>query len=356
MLRTQIIGTGSYIPPIVKRNEDFLAADFFGIDRQKLATPIEDIVTKFKEITGIEERRYARVDQNASDLGYLAAVKAIEDANIDPNTLDQIIFAHNFGDVKFGSFQTDATPSLAARVKNKLGITNNNCTAYDILFGCPGWLQGVIHADAFFKAGIAKRILVIGAETLSRVVDTSDRDSMIFADGAGATVLEYSNENSTSGILSTGSQSYCVEQVDYISAGTAYQPNEKPDTIYIKMKGRKVYEFALKNVPIAMKETLEKANLHIDDVAKIFIHQANEKMDDAIGKMLYRLYGVKEVPNNMMPMNIHHFGNSSVATIPTLLDMVRKNELPEHKLEDGNVILFASVGAGMHINCVCYRV
>ena len=116
----------------------------------------------------------------ASDLGYIAAKKAIEDANIDPETLDQIIVAHNYGDVAYNSVQTDAVPALASRIKQKLGIINPSCIAYDILFGCPGWLQGVIHSDAFFKAGIARKILVIGAEALSRVIDPYDRDSMIW--------------------------------------------------------------------------------------------------------------------------------------------------------------------------------
>ena len=104
-----------------------------------------------------------------------------------------------------------------------------------------------------------------------------------------------------------------------------------------------------------MKECLEKSDVEINQLKKVFIHQANEKMDDGIIKRLYQLYGISKPPQNIMPMSIHWLGNSSVATIPTLLDLVRKNKMPDHQLEPGDIILFASVGAGMNINAVCYR-
>jgi 3-oxoacyl-[acyl-carrier-protein] synthase-3 len=121
------------------------------------------------------------------------------------------------------------------------------------------------------------------------------------------------------------------------------------------MKGRKVYEYALKHVPEAMKACIDKSGISIHDVRKIFIHQANEKMDDAIIKKLFLLYGINNPPPRIMPMSISWLGNSSVATIPTLLDLVRKHRFPEHTLSSGDIILFASVGAGMNINAVCYR-
>ena len=121
------------------------------------------------------------------------------------------------------------------------------------------------------------------------------------------------------------------------------------------MKGRKVYEYAVKNVPLAMKDCLDKAAVNIKDLKKIIIHQANEKMDEAIIKALFNLYGVDSFNKNIMPMNIHKLGNSSVATVPTLFDAIRKNRLPDHNLSAGDIILFASVGAGMNINAVCYR-
>lgn len=356
MFRTVIIGSGSYIPEEIKTNRDFTVHDFYGEDHKRIESSPDIIVQKFQEITGIEERRYATHEHNSSDLAYLASVKAIEDAGIDKETLDQIIFAHNYGDVTKHHIQTDAVPALASRLKQKLGIFNPSCVAYDLLFGCPGWLQGFIHSDAFFRAGIAKRILVVGSETLSRVIDPYDRDSMIFSDGAGATVLEYKEMDSDSGMLASSAQSHCVDEAGYINFGKSYFPDSDPRVRFIKMKGRKVYEYAIKNVPAAMKDCLDKAGVDISEVKKVFIHQANEKMDEGIIKSLFRLYGLKEIPTHVMPMSIHKFGNSSVATIPTLYDMVIKNQMPDHQLQTGDIVLFASVGAGMNINAVCYKI
>lgn len=356
MFRTVIIGSGSYIPEEIKTNRDFTVHDFYGEDHKRIESSPDIIVQKFQEITGIEERRYATHEHNSSDLAYLASVKAIEDAGIDKETLDQIIFAHNYGDVTKHHIQTDAVPALASRLKQKLGIFNPSCVAYDLLFGCPGWLQGFIHSDAFFRAGIANRILVVGSETLSRVIDPYDRDSMIFSDGAGATVLEYKEMDSDSGMLASSAQSHCVDEAGYINFGKSYFPDSDPRVRFIKMKGRKVYEYAIKNVPAAMKDCLDKAGVDISEVKKVFIHQANEKMDEGIIKSLFRLYGLKEIPAHVMPMSIHKFGNSSVATIPTLYDMVIKNQMPDHQLQTGDIVLFASVGAGMNINAVCYKI
>jgi 3-oxoacyl-[acyl-carrier-protein] synthase-3 len=122
------------------------------------------------------------------------------------------------------------------------------------------------------------------------------------------------------------------------------------------MHGRKVYEYAIKQVAEAMKECLEKAGVPIGKLKKVFIHQANEKMDDGIIKTLFKLYGIREVPKDIMPMTIHWLGNSSVATVPTLFDLVSKGKVDDHQMQKGDVILFASVGAGMNINAICYRV
>ena len=333
MFRSIITGTGSYIPPVIQTNPDFAKHVFYSGDQQPLATPPEEVVEKFKEITGIEERRYTTDDLNTSDIGANAALKAIIDSGVNPEELDQLIVAHNFGNVSRNTIQTVAVPSLACLIKNRLGIRNPGCVAYDILFGCPGWVQGVIQADAFFKAGIARKALIIGAETLSRVIDEYDRDSMIFSDGAGATVLEYkeTTENGP-GILSTAAESHSFDEVDYINMGQSFYPGSNSQTRYLKMKGRKVYEFAMKYVPAAMKDCLEKSGVDIRELKKVFIHQANEKMDEGIIKRLYKLYGMTEPPEGIMPMSIGWLGNSSVATIPSLYDLVRKEQVPNHGL------------------------
>jgi 3-oxoacyl-[acyl-carrier-protein] synthase-3 len=292
---------------------------------------------------------------NNSDIAAFAAEKAIADSKIDPETLDLVIVAHNFGDVRSQSIQTDMVPSLANRVKHVLGIHNPGCIAFDVLFGCPGWVLGLMQADAFFKAGMAKKALIIGAETLSRVIDIYDRDSMIFSDGAGAIVLEY-KETAQQGILSSSALSHSVDEVYYLNMDHSYRPDGDEHVRYLKMKGRKVYEYALKYVPEAMKNCFDKTGLPISSLKKIFIHQANEKMDEAIVQAMYKLYGVSKMPDNIMPMCIHYLGNSSVATIPTLYDIILKGGDERHEVEEGDVIMFASVGAGMNINAVCYQV
>jgi 3-oxoacyl-[acyl-carrier-protein] synthase-3 len=355
-MRTVITGTGSFIPDDIKSNRDFTIHDFYDQGHKRIIGAAAEIVSKFEQVTGIYARRYASTDINASHMAILAGAAAIRDAGIDPETIDQVIVAHNFGNVNKHSIQSDAVPCLASRVKQAIGIKSPDCVAYDLLFGCPGWIQGLIQTDAFFKAGMARRTLVIGTETLSRVIDLYDRDSMIFSDGAGAAVLEArAGTAQDSGLLGAVAKSYTADEVDYIHMGKSYFPDSDPRIRYLKMQGRKVYEFALKMVPEAMKACLEVSNVEIDTVKKIFIHQANEKMDAAIVKAFYLLFGKMQVPDHIMPMNIRELGNSSVATVPTLFDMVRKGVLPEHTLNPGEVILFASVGAGMNINAVCYR-
>ncbi|MFD1063826.1 3-oxoacyl-ACP synthase III family protein [Winogradskyella litorisediminis] len=348
----KITGTGSWIPKSIERNEDFHQHDFLNVDGSKIEHPNEVIVEKFKAITGISERRYADVQLTSSDLAFLAAQKAIDDANIDMETLDYIICAHNFGDVKHNTIQSDILPCLASRVKHSLRIKNPKCVAYDILFGCPGWVEGVIQAQAYIKAGMAKRCLVIGSETLSRVVDKHDRDSMIYSDGAGATIVEAVEGND--GILAHETASFTYDEAYYLFFGKSNNKDDQSDTRYIKMHGRKIYEFALTNVAQAMKDCLEKSGVPVGDVKKILIHQANEKMDEAIVKRFYRLHKEK-VPDGVMPMSIHKLGNSSVATVPTLFDLIRNNKLENQQINKGDVIIFASVGAGMHINAIVYR-
>ncbi|MCF8322794.1 MAG: ketoacyl-ACP synthase III [Flavobacterium sp.] len=350
--RIKISGIGSYIPEQSIDNTDFEKHEFLNDDGSAFGHPNEVVIGKFKSITGIQKRRYASPDQTTSDLAYLASKKAIENAAIDPEAIDYIIFAHNFGDVKYGTIQSDMIPSLATRVKNKLGIKNPKCVGYDIIFGCPGWIEGVLQANAFIKSGMAKCCLVIGAETLSRITDPHDRDSMIYSDGAGATIVEGSNDET--GLLAYESATFALDEAGYLFFGKSYNPTLDPDTKYIKMFGRKIYEFALVEVPLAMKSCLDKSGIAIDEVKKILIHQANEKMDEAIINRFYKLFD-KEVPKDIMPMSIHELGNSSVATVPTLLDLLLQGKIENQELHKGDVVIFASVGAGMNINAFVYR-
>jgi 3-oxoacyl-[acyl-carrier-protein] synthase III len=352
-----ITGTGSYIPTEIVTNKDFSANEFFDTDGKAFENEHEEIAEKFQAITGIAERRYITDDLTSSDIGTIAAKRAIESAGVDPESIDQLIVAHNFGDVRKHTIQTDTVPSLASRIKHNLGIENPYCIAYDILFGCPGWIQGIIHAEAFLKTGMAKKCLVVGTETLSRVVDLHDRDSMIYADGAGACVVDIVEGEKKEGILASVSASYSKEEAYYLYLGPSNAEETDPRVRYLKMYGKKIYEFALTYVPQAMKSCLEKAGAEISEVKKIFIHQANEKMDFEIIKRFYRQFRIKEVPPGITPMSIHKLGNSSVATIPTLYDQVLRGQGEEshHRLNKGDLIMFASVGAGMNVNAIAYR-
>lgn len=348
-----ITGTGSYIPSLTIKNSDFNNHNFLNLDGSPFNHKNDVIIEKFKAITGIEERKYADKKYTASNLAYFAAEKAIADAQIDKETLDYIIVAHNFGDISYGHKQGDTLPSLATRVKHQLQIKNPKCVAYDLLFGCPGWLEGMIQANAFIKSGIANKCLVIGAETLSRIVDDFDRDSMIYSDGAGATIVE-KKENSGE-ILAHDSATFAIDEANYLFFGTSYNKKQNEPTKYIKMYGRKIYEFAVTHVPQAMAECLAKSNTPIEKVKKVFIHQANEKMDEAILKRFYKIYDM-QMPEGIMPMSISKLGNSSVATIPTLFDMVKSGKMENHGITKGDVVIFASVGAGMNVNAMVYRI
>ncbi len=352
-MNIKITGVGRYIPEVKVANTDFGKHVFLNEDGSPFSHPNEIVIGKFKSITGIIERRYAESNLCTSDLAFFAAQKAIENAKVDPETIDYIILAHNFGDVRNNAIQSDTVPSIATRVKHKLQIKNPKCVAYDILFGCPGWLEGVIQATAFIKAGMAKKCLVIGAETLSRVVDPHDRDSMIYSDGAGATIIE-SVSGEDEGILAHESATFAYDEADYLFFGNSYNKEYDPNIRYIKMHGRKIYEFALSNVPQAMASCLDKSGISIDEVKKILIHQANEKMDEAIVNRFYKLYD-RKMPEGVMPMIITNLGNSSVATIPTLLDLLVNGKIEKQQIHKGDVLIFASVGAGMNVNAFVYR-
>ncbi|WP_113663511.1 3-oxoacyl-ACP synthase III family protein [Pedobacter nanyangensis] len=352
-IRSVITGTGSYIPENAISGKHFLEHTFFD-GGAKIDKENEEIIQKFSDITEINERRYINDDQLNHDIGLIAAQRAIEDAKIDKESLDYIIFCHNFGDIKHGSNRVDMLPALAAKVKLQLGISNPDCVAFDLIFGCPGWVQGMIQADYLIRSGDAKHVLVIGSETLSRIVDPHDRDSMIFADGAGATILSAATNDDSKGILAHKAQTH-ASHADMLIMGGSNNPTDQSGNAYIKMKGRKLYEFAVITVPQLVKQAIDKAGVDVKQIKMVFIHQANGKMDHAIMKRLFKLYGEDNIPEKLVPMTISWLGNSSVATVPTLIDLVLKNKMDGYKIKEGDYAVFASVGAGMHINAIVYK-
>ena len=354
---SKIIGSGRCIPEVEVKNEVFLQNTFYDANGESNGKTTHETLEKFYNITGIAERRYAREDQKASDLAFIAASRAIESSGIDKESLDYILVAHNFGDVSANTVAPQLMPSLAARVKHLLKIENSKTVAYDILFGCLGWVQAMIQANYFIKSGDAKRVLVIGAEALSRVCDPHDRDSMIYADGAGATILEATESESETGILSHSVRTDTLNEAYLLWSGASHNPDfqNRDRDFYIKMHGHKIYEYVISNVPQLVKECIEKAGLELKDINKILIHQANEKMDEAIAKRLFRLYGERQIPDDIMPMIIKKMGNNSVATVPILYDMIARGELEGHQFTKGEHAVFASVGAGMSINAFVYQ-
>jgi 3-oxoacyl-[acyl-carrier-protein] synthase III len=352
-VRSIISGTGSYIPPVRVPNDFFLDRDFRTADGKPLGKSNAEILEQFEAITGIRERRYVPDDLATSDMAYEAAKDALESSGIDGETLDTIIVAHNFGDVRRGG-RSDMVPALAARVKARLQIKTPRTVAFDLVFGCPGWLQGMIVGDSLIKSGAAKRVMVIGADTLSRISDPHDRDSLIYADGAGATILEARQAADDAGVLSHIARSDTLEHSSMLFMGPSYNEEVFLEALFLKMEGRKLYRYALQTVAGSMKKCLDDAGIALGDVKKILLHQANGKMDEAIVNELYSL-DHSEPPNGVLPMTISWLGNSSVATVPTLLDLITKDKLEGHALASGDLVLFASVGAGMHINAMLYR-
>lgn len=356
MIYSVITGTGSYIPTKLVKNEDFLSNEFYESNGEKIKKDNQEIIEKFQEITTIECRQHATDDQNASDLGFFAAEEAIKSANIDKEDLDYVIVGHNFGDVKADHNKSEYVPCLAAKIKQMLKIQNPNTVAYDITFGCPGWLQAVIQADYYIKSGDAKKILVIGTDTLSRISDPHDRDSMLYADGAGAVILEGKESDTPIGIIAHKTRTDSYAHALMLHMGKSYNPDYRDNKdLFIKMNGRRLYQYALETVPLAIKACLDKQNIHLSEIKKVLIHQANGKMDDAILARLYALYNIPEIPEHVMPMTISTLGNTSVATLPTLLDRIVKGKMTNHEINEGDLVIFASVGAGMNINAVIYK-
>jgi len=353
---TVILAAGSYIPSRRVGNADFLQAEFFeGYDKPYDPSKIGTMVKKFEAITDIVERRYVVDDLVTSDMATHAAQNALANSGIDRESLDYIVFAHNFGDVRADNRRSDFVPSLAARVKQKLEIHNPRCVAYDLPFGCAGWLQGVIQADYYIRSGDAKRALVIGAETLSRVSDPHDRDTMLYSDGAGCVILEARSSEEPVGVLAHATRSDTLEHASLMWMGKSFNPDFDGDALFLKMRGRKLYEYAVTTVPELVRENLEKAGARLGDVDKILMHQANAKMNGAILKRLFSLEGDGEAPSGIMPMTISLFGNSSVATLPTLLDLILEGGIEGQSLESGDLVVFAAVGAGMNISSMVYR-
>jgi len=348
-----IKSVGVYYPNNIKRNTDFLQNTFLKKGNIPFDKPSGEIIAKFEQITEIKERKIAADDISVSDMGFFASRHAIDNAGIDQETIDYIIVAHNWGNVNNCDNYFDPLPNLAARVKGRLEIKNPTCVAYDLLFGCPGWLEALKQGHMFIQSGNAQRVLVVGADAVSRVVEDCDIDSMLFSDGAGAVILE--KTEAPNGILSFKTVSHCLDEIDFLKMGHSYDDQLKDSGLYLKMEGKKVFRYAMENVPAVIDCCLKDAGLELNDINYFLIHQANGKMIKAIGKKLFESHGIKSFNEQVMPLNVSTMGNNSVATIPTLLYELQQKQLNDRGLKKGDIVAFASVGAGMHANCVIHQ-
>ncbi len=311
-MRAQIIGTGSCLPEKIVTN-DFLSTI--------VDTSDEWISTR----TGIRSRHIA-VEETTVSMSTEAAKKAMESAGVTAQDLDLIVVATCTADT--------LVPSTACQVQDNLGATK--ATAFDINAACSGFVFALNMVDAYMQTGMYQTALVIGAETLSRIVDWKDRSTcVIFADGAGAAVVRAAEKGVMAASLgSDGSKGWTI----YVKSRENFNPfvPEKKPTDYLFMDGGEVFKFAVKQTSEAISQTLDKAGLSVDDVDWFILHQANARINQSIAKRLH-------IPMEKIPMNLDHVGNTSGGSVPILLDEVCKKGL----LKSGDKVVFAGFGAGL---------
>ncbi len=311
-MRAQIIGTGSCLPEKVVTNEF-------------LSTIVDTSDEWITSRTGIRERHIS-VEETTTSLSTQAARRAMEMAGVTAEEIDLIIVATCTADT--------LVPSTACLVQDELGATG--ATAFDINAACSGFVFALSIVDMYMQAGVYQTALVIGAETLSRIVSWEDRTTcVIFADGAGAAVVRASEKGAiTSTLGSDGSKGGTI----YVKSRENYNPfvpEEKP-TDWLFMDGGEVFKFAVRKIPEAIREALEKADLTIDDIDWFLLHQANARINESIAKRL-------GIPSEKLPANLDHVGNTSGGSVPILLDEVNRKGL----LKSGDKIVFAGFGSGL---------
>jgi len=322
---SRIVGTGHYVPDRILSNFDL---------EKMVETSDEWIITR----TGIRERRMVAPDQACSDLATIAAEHALEMAGINAEGLDGIFMGTVSGDMQF--------PATATLVQNRIGATN--AAALDISAACSGFIYGCTLAHSMISSGAMKRVLVIGAEVLTKFVDFQDRSTcVLFGDGAGAAVLEVCDPGE--GILATCMKSDgSLAELLCIPAGgsrTPYTERTAHDRLhYIKMKGDGVFKFAVRAMADAARAVLDEAGYTVNDVKYVIPHQANIRIIDAVGERL-------DVPKERMYVNLDRFGNTSSATIPIAYDEIVR----AGKLKTGDLVLFTGFGGGFTWGSILLR-
>lgn len=316
MIRTEILGIGSYLPEKIVTNDDWA---------KMVDTSDEWIFTR----TGIKERHFATPEQATSDLAVGAAQNAIADAGIDPHEIDLIMIGTISGD--------NAYPSTANWVQKKLGL--KNIPSFDLGAACSGFLYGLIVANSLIQSGVAKRILLIGAELMTKFMNWEDRNTcVLFGDGAGAVILGATEKKK--GILSTywGSDGSLGDLLLLPAGGSAMPPSH--ETVdkklhAVHMKGNEVFKHAVTRMQEAAIKAIELAGLTSDDIDLFIPHQANMRIIEATIKRA-------KIPLEKTFINIDKIGNISSATIPIAMDQAKKQGL----IKPGTNLLLSSFGAG----------
>ena len=308
----RIIGTGSALPQKAFGNKEL----------EKLVDTTDEWI---KSRTGIENR-YIAVEESTTSMAVEAAKRAMEEAGVGAEELDLIIVGTISGDMCF--------PSTACQVQS--AISAANATAFDINAACAGFLFGLTIAEAYMKAGMAQTALVIGAETLSKMMDWNDRGTcVLFGDGAGAAIVKR-EETGIMGIVqgsdgARGSALVCKKRPlnnPFVHNGFS--------TEYTKMDGQAVYKFAVQTVPRAIEEVLEKTGVEAEEIKYFLLHQANIRIIESVAKKLNQ-------PISKFPTNLQECGNISAGSVPILLDFVNKSG----KFVRGDKIVLAGFGAGL---------
>jgi len=311
-------GSGSYVPNQILTNK-------------KISNKVETSDEWIKSRTGISQRRISNIDENVTEMGYKAALAAIEMAKWDIETIDLIVLATSTPNDLFGS---------APAIQAKLGA--NNAVSFDLTAACSGFLFALITASQFLKGGIYKRAVVIGSDQLSSYVDWNDRRSCIlFGDGAGAITIESTNDfdnligfnmktDGERGIFlnlpSNNKKESIIDNIDYVRGG--FLP--------IQMNGQEVYKFAVREVPLIINELFEETNYSSKSVDWLLLHQANQRILDSVGERL-------KFSKEKILSNLENYGNTSAGTIPLMIDEAIRNKL----IKRDDIIVTSGFGAGL---------
>lgn len=309
MRNVGVLGLGTYVPDKVFTNFDF----------EKIVDTSDEWIT---EMTGIKERRFAEDDMDTSDMAVLAAERALHDSGVDKEDIDLVIVATSTGDHRF--------PSVANLVQDRLGLSN--VPSMDQLAACTGFIYSMVTASQFIQAGTYKNVLIVGVDKLSKITDFTDRSTaVLFGDGAGAAVMGEVEEGFGIKSFELGSK----------GSGASYLYDDK-DSGKLKMNGREVFKFAVRQMGESSVNVTEKAGLSADDIDMLVPHQANIRIMDAARERM-------NMPKDRMSSTIDKYGNTSAASIPLSIN----HELKNGKIKPGDNLVLVGFGGGLTWGAIC---